>query len=104
MTGRKARVDVARIAVLANHDAGVLNRVVWVNQFGADYRCLRVSIGVAHEGLEPAGLGDSVVVEKNKVIALSYGRSIVTALGKATVAVMRDDVDLASESGQRLLR
>src|SRR3712207_4401500 len=49
-------VEVTRVEVLADSNAGVLDRVVREEQLATDDGRIRVALGVAYEGVQPASL------------------------------------------------
>ena len=67
--GGQARVEVVRVAVLADHDAGVLDGAGRVEELGADRRGRGVLLRVAHQRLEPARPRLGVVVEEDERLA-----------------------------------
>jgi hypothetical protein len=69
MCGRKAAIHVSGQKIGAEHDASVLDRVVLIQQPGADDRALFVDIGIREQCIEPPFFPERVVVQENDVLA-----------------------------------
>src|SRR5918992_1427504 len=61
---RKVSVEMTRVEVLADGNAGVLDRVVREEQLATDDGRVGVALGVVYEGVQPAGGRNNVVVQE----------------------------------------
>ena len=91
MIPRKRAVDVSRQQICAEHDPGMLDRPVLIQQPRADDGCLLVGVGIGDQRVEPTVLAGRVVVQEDDVLARPGAGSVVARRGKACAFGMSDD-------------
>src|SRR5262249_20977991 len=98
----EASIQVPRVPILADHDAGMLNCIVWEEQLAGDDSSGRGTGGIAYERLQPAGLRDCVVVQKDQVLSRGSCSPIVACKREAGVGRVCYNTDPASVACEKL--
>jgi hypothetical protein len=94
MIGREATVDVTRVAILmANHDAGVLNGHVRIEQLASDDGRAHLLPGVVNERIQPARTRSDVVIEKDQQLTVGNRGTIVAGRCEPTIPIVADRPD-----------
>src|SRR5438552_2697850 len=62
VVAREPQVDVSRNSFNGYRDAGVLDRVVWIEEFASDDGNVRVGVSVGDEPVDPTGGRNRVVI------------------------------------------
>src|SRR5258708_9693216 len=102
VVGRKARIQVAWGPILANRYAGVLDRVVWEQQFATGNRGFRMHVRISHQGFQPFRLRYRIVIQEDQVLAMRDGRGVVARNCKALIDVVRDNTDAVAVALQEV--
>jgi hypothetical protein len=93
-----------RVEVLADHDAGVLDHVVRKEQLATDHRCVGMTLGVAHECVQPSSVRDRIVVQKHQVLARGRRPPVVAGSGEAGIRCVCHNTNPLAVVGEELLR
>ena len=80
----------------------MLDCVVWIGQFAAHDRRLRLAFRIADQGFQPAPEGDGVVVHKNEVFTRSSRGPKVTGSREAGIGCLRHNPNLLTVFGKKL--
>ena len=93
VVARKAKIEMPRVAVLADDHPRVLDRAVGVEQPTPHHRCGRVRLDILDQGIQPAWCWDSIVVEEYEIVPRRCPRPIVTTGSEASILGVSDNAN-----------
>jgi hypothetical protein len=102
MIGSESGVNVARITVLTNGHARVLNCSVRIQQFGTNNSSLSNGIGVGLQCFQPAGSRNRIVVQKNNMSRFCLSRAVIAAHCESSISSVPHDLNSSAVTRQHL--
>src|SRR5215471_12073188 len=90
------------VAILTDYHAGMLDCIIRVDQFAANYSGVWMRSRIGLKVVEPTGRRQGIIVEEDQVLALGGFGADVAANSKSAIFFMRNDLKPAAEAAKHL--